>query len=823
MPKLIEKATGQIWEIPADDLAGALGSGLYEAPAGAKVGVVDDRGNVGQTDVANLGVLQDTRGIRPETEAELRARENQTRIEREHGGVLGGAAAVAENFVDSATLGGYGAATRALLPESYTEARRERTLAHPGKSTAANVAGVVAPALLSGGAGALGSVARALPAGAASRIGGGVAARLGGGALATGAGLAAEGGVMGLGAGVQELALAEDPISLERAASSLSSNALFGAGVGAGFGIFAKAAEKGLTKAKALVDDERAGRAARDAVPDDLRGLDAKGLRAAKDAEFDRLVATQADEKAAAAASLADYRTTLKEANPWLAITEGEPAKLLNSSSKSLRNALDDPKGLAKTPHTLLKPLRHQAEALERAIASSDDITAKIAARDAKLAKELGEELLTLPDRQSTVTLQGNLARRYSAFADVKAGKAGVTVARDDATKFLGALEAGEVKGASSKALQDLGGLLEKNRALQARIEGTMVPRTELTSARLTAIQDAADTLSSGGKPGMLEQMASGSIYGAVVGALPAMGPLGPVLAPMLGAKVASKVTDLVFGRLTKASAESAARTAKAIDAIFDTGTKVLKATPPLATKTLLSVNFGATPQTSRAEPKSTPLASAFRARTDEIMAQVIAGPDGRPMMHPGARQAVADRLTGARAISPVLADRLETIAARRIEFLAAKVPKRPDVIKPHTGAAQWQPSDLEMRTFARYVAAVEDPAGVEERLAAGTVTPEDAEAYRAVYPERFAEVRQAIIERLPTLRAKLPYARRIALSIFTGVPVDPALEPRILRQLQATYITEEGSEGGTQAPKPKPQFGSVERPKGTPAQERYR
>ena len=32
------------------------------------------------------------------------------------------------------------------------------------------------------------------------------------------------------------------------------------------------------------------------------------------------------------------------------------------------------------------------------------------------------------------------------------------------------------------------------------------------------------------------------------------------------------------------------------------------------------------------------------------------------------------------------------------------------------------------MRTWARYVAAVEDPGGVEERLAAGTVTPEDAE-----------------------------------------------------------------------------------------------
>jgi hypothetical protein len=129
----------------------------------------------------------------------------------------------------------------------------------------------------------------------------------------------------------------------------------------------------------------------------------------------------------------------------------------------------------------------------------------------------------------------------------------------------------------------------------------------------------------------------------------------------------------------------------------------------------------------------------------------------------------------------------------------------------------------MEMRTFARYVAAVEDPGGVEERLAAGTVTPEDAEAYRTVYPERFAALQTQILQSLPTLKKTLPYQRRLSFSIFTGVPVDPSMAPNIVAALQSQFEQEPGSEGGMQAPKAQPQFGSVKKSleEPTPAQHR--
>ncbi len=115
----------------------------------------------------------------------------------------------------------------------------------------------------------------------------------------------------------------------------------------------------------------------------------------------------------------------------------------------------------------------------------------------------------------------------------------------------------------------------------------------------------------------------------------------------------------------------------------------------------------------------------------------------------------------------------------------------------------------------------VEDPGGIEERLASGQVTPEDAEVMREVYPERYANIVASIVEQLPKLRGTLPYSRRLALSIFSGVPVDAAMNPRILSVLQQTYTTEEGSEQGTQAPKPKPAFGSVKSQDATPSEQR--
>jgi hypothetical protein len=116
----------------------------------------------------------------------------------------------------------------------------------------------------------------------------------------------------------------------------------------------------------------------------------------------------------------------------------------------------------------------------------------------------------------------------------------------------------------------------------------------------------------------------------------------------------------------------------------------------------------------------------------------------------------------------------------------------------------------MEIAAFARYAAAAEDPASVLERVADTTVTPEDAEALREVYPELYNETRASIVAKIPELRETLPYGKKLALSILFGVPVDPSMEPRIVRVLQGQYEAEPGTEGGVTPPLSQPQFGAV-------------
>jgi hypothetical protein len=225
-------------------------------------------------------------------------------------------------------------------------------------------------------------------------------------------------------------------------------------------------------------------------------------------------------------------------------------------------------------------------------------------------------------------------------------------------------------------------------------------------------------------------------------------------------------------------------------------------------------------PPTAGRTPRIDRLPDLFAKRTAEIRSLVAPGPDGSPQMRPDARAAVSDNLAAIRAHHPELADQLEEIAARRVEFLASKIPHQPDFGVVQTGPDRWRPSDMEMRTFARYVDAVEDPGGVEERLAHGTLTPEDVEAYHKVYPERAAHFTEQLITGLQDRDTPVPYSRRITLSMF-GIPADPAMTPRILSELQGHFAKEPGTDGGMSAPKAQPAFGSLKKSPGepTPAQ----
>ena len=87
------------------------------------------------------------------------------------------------------------------------------------------------------------------------------------------------------------------------------------------------------------------------------------------------------------------------------------------------------------------------------------------------------------------------------------------------------------------------------------------------------------------------------------------------------------------------------------------------------------------------------------------------------------------------------------------------------------------------------------------------------------------AELQDAVPQRLLVITGSrslsLTRAAKLGLTIMTGVPWDPALSPPILKVLQSVHLQEEGSEGGEQAPRAQPQYGSITREQPTSSQKR--
>ncbi len=700
--------------------------------------------------------------------------------------------AVLEATQRGGTLGLSGLAERAVGSGADDEAYRKRQAYNPGKTTAAEIGAAVIPSVLSGGAGLLGAGARATGPGAAAALGAriakggaegaGFAAR----AARTGAAFATEGAIQGAGQGVSELALAKDPLTLERAVSVIGSNALYGGAaggvLGAGGSLVASGARtvaKGLAKSRDLI--AKAGNPA-----------------AAGGADF--------------VESLALQKTAAADSGAWL-VMQGKARGRFGSSEKAIERALDTPLSLQKSPGSMLRPLEKNISAIEETLAGSAEALEKLAKQDVGVAKEIAEQVARLTDDAAEVTLSGKSAERYGTLINRKVAKE-IAVSRAEAARLATAIEAGEVHGLRQTAFSKMPALLEQRKAVFAQV------------------QNAVDELAGAGKKGIAQEIMGNYLASVGTGIGYAVaGPLGGAVgaaAGLVGRKAAGAVTNLVFARGAKAIEAAGARTSKAVDAFMTTGKRIAPAMPPLATRTLNSVSFAPEAKTARGETPPTygkgepALLAAYRKREAEIYSQITTGPDGKLAMRPEARRKVAERLAPMHVLSPLLADKVETHAAKRIEFLASKLPKRPDIAAMNMGPDQWRPSNLEMRRFARYVAAAEDPGAIEERAADGTVSPEDAETYQALYPERLADLQRQITERMPELRAQLPYSRRLSLSILTGVPLVPAMDPEILKILQAQYTNEPGTEGGMEAPVAAPQFGSIQSSeKPTPSQER--
>lgn len=407
---------------------------------------------------------------------------------------------------------------------------------------------------------------------------------------------------------------------------------------------------------------------------------------------------------------------------------------------------------------------------------------------------------------------QAKLYRTFTGAVPLKKGvKAeALAVTPDELSAFRSALESGDIHPPGVQRVLGAQELLQRNQALQAKFAELRKP---VASDRLAAIDKRIEEARAGlGKTPRQDALEAhiadlseqplgrkvargiGAIAGGKAGFMVG-GPVGAAAGGMAGQELGARVYDKLVRKIGTGNAAKARSIKASVATVFATGAergaKAVAKAAPLASRILPSIRY-TTPEyadsvlgPANAKPSKSPLVNEFRARARELNAMTERRPDGTYTVRMPAREQLNARLQALWAIDPDFANGVEKAHNARLEFLASKLPRDPSPPHLQAGPDTWEPSRADLAKFARYMEAAESPERVLQRFAAATMTPEDAEALRTVYPQLYAQVQEQVYQHMAELRTSLPYAKRLALSIYLDTPVDPALTSEALSVYQ--------------------------------------
>ncbi len=218
-------------------------------------------------------------------------------------------------------------------------------------------------------------------------------------------------------------------------------------------------------------------------------------------------------------------------------------------------------------------------------------------------------------------------------------------------------------------------------------------------------------------------------------------------------------------------------RTEEATAQMLKGVSKVGKKAAPGAAAILNNARFGTFDSESDSKDS---LQMAFKKRSDEI-ANLAANPMA-------AQQKAYEALSGVRAVHPLVADAMEMKVVEAAQFLYEKMPKDPGSMTSF-GRSKWKPDESAIYQWAQYVKAIENPLGVAEDAAAGTVTVQGAEVLRKVFPRLFQEVQVRLAEHPEELEKNTTGDQRLKLSILFGMQVDSFYGPSMSKFMQEQWI----------------------------------
>jgi hypothetical protein len=145
---------------------------------------------------------------------------------------------------------------------------------------------------------------------------------------------------------------------------------------------------------------------------------------------------------------------------------------------------------------------------------------------------------------------------------------------------------------------------------------------------------------------------------------------------------------------------------------------------------------------------------------------------------------------------APGVSQNADAVTSRAVSYLSSKVPTAP-VGLPPMAAANWKPSDTQVRTFNRVYRSVDAPLSILADANKGTLMRDQVEAVSVVYPELMNEIRTRILDGLEE-NPNISAPRRRVISMLLGIDIDGQSGPGLGVMAQSVY-------GGVPAPMPVP------------------
>lgn len=157
---------------------------------------------------------------------------------------------------------------------------------------------------------------------------------------------------------------------------------------------------------------------------------------------------------------------------------------------------------------------------------------------------------------------------------------------------------------------------------------------------------------------------------------------------------------------------------------------------------------------------------------------------DARALQDPTSKESLGlqAQVEDIAAESPELAQAVAAKVRAKADFIVSKVGPELDTTDPFRPKPRLVDPVTE-RSAARYIEAARNPLGAFTRLAHGTATKEDKETLQALYPERFAKFRDAVLANVKEMKVPPSMAQRQRLFFATGAPLSREMDPAYLQR----------------------------------------